>query len=192
MRVSFPLSSYLGKMGIAFLVSGALSVGVLSYAYDTKLRPSKQETFSLFVASSFQEGKEGEAYSALKGALSPKILQFDLYVYAPSEQNFAESYRYRVPSSDVIILPESELGDDLSLFADLPSSFTGRSLYEGKGVLVHEKGKESYPGDAYFSYGEESYYAFANVNGLHISSINPKRGDDETIHFLQFLGGIPS
>ena len=185
MKIRFPFRRYLIRLIASFFL-GALLIGTaFYYSLDTKLRPTPEETISLFVAASPKEDKSHEAWSLLKDSLSDSILQFDLYAANPKDSNFQMQYQYRGRSSDVVILPFDLLNDDLSLFWDIPN----KDAYQGKGVLVHSlDGTTDGMGD-YFVYEQKNYYAFFNVSSLHVSSLDASKKDDEAIRLLKgFLG----
>ena len=183
MKIKFPFGHYLGRMLAAFLIGAVLIAFTLYYSFDTRLRPTAQETISLFIAASYQEGKAHEAWSLLKDDLSDNILQFRLYSYDTTNDGFKTAYQYQGRSCDVVILPESLLNDDLSLFWDIPNE----DAYRNKGILIHSKDGTTSSMGSYFTYHEDNYYAFFNISSLHVSSLDATKGDNEAFVLVESL-----
>lgn len=191
MKISYPFSKNWARGLLVFLVAASASSAAIFYGVDTKLRPTPQETMSFFVAASFQNEQGTKAYRAYKSALSSQILSFHLWSYDSKDSSFRQAYSYYGRNADVLILPESVLGEDLSLFADLPEEYR-ESAYQNKGALVYAPDQGNWPSGNYFSYHAENYYAFINTKSLHISSLDSSKKDDEALSLFAYLVKGPS
>ncbi|MBQ7995755.1 MAG: hypothetical protein IJ247_06065 [Bacilli bacterium] len=176
--------SSLARIWYVYVIVTVAGILLIDYAFNVINKPRNEETITLFVVS------EGNDLKELKEKLEdnkPNYLrEINIYGVRRESNEFSTYFDvYGKANSDVVILPESKIEEDVVFNHYSPFSFDylndyidGLSTYRLEkngldyGVKIHSKGEDNglieYKSEGF----DEDYYAFFVNGSLHIGEMS--------------------
>ena len=173
----------ISRIWYAYVIAIIVGVLLIDYGFNVINLPRNEETITFFIVS------EGNDLSNLKGVLEnnkPSYLR-EINVYgARRESAEFKTYFdiYGKANSDVVILPESKIDEDILLnyYSSFPIDYINTFMEEVEtykseknelhyGVKIHAKGEDNglitYKSEDF----DEDYYAFFVSSSIHIGKL---------------------
>lgn len=181
MKLRFDFRAYAFRFFLIGAIGSIAISATLSYALERKLAYRREETFAFAIAAPLKESKTAEFRDKLDHGWDPSVAQFNLYAYPAGRETPSSTFRVYLERSDLALLRKSQLGDDLSMFADVPESYQSETTLQKKGILVYQASSKEGKNANYIDYLEEDYYLFLLADSPHLGSLSSSSYTDAAL-----------